>query len=114
MDVEPSSSKKLRERMSLTDSGRNALRRALLDHYDRTARELPWRGETDPYRILVSEVMLQQTRVETVKSYYVRWLQRFPDLESLADADEEEVLNAWEGLGYYRRAHNLRRAARMV
>ncbi len=91
-----------------------ALRRALLDHYDRSARRLPWRGETDPYRVLVAEVMLQQTRVETVKRYYGRWLKRFPDVEALAAAGEDEVLKAWEGLGYYRRARNLHRAARVV
>jgi len=91
-----------------------ALRRALLDHYDRHQRRLPWRGEPDPYRILVSEVMLQQTRVETVLSYYEAWLDRFPDLESLASAELDEVLEAWEGLGYYRRARNLHRAARVV
>lgn len=91
-----------------------AFRRALLSYYDAHARELPWRGESDPYRVLVSEVMLQQTRVETVKGYYGRWLERFPDVESLAGASEDEVLKAWEGLGYYRRARNLRRAALCV
>jgi A/G-specific adenine glycosylase len=89
-------------------------RRALLEHYDAHRRDLPWRGETDPYRILVSEVMLQQTRVETVLGYYGPWLERFPDLASLARADTDEVLEAWEGLGYYRRARNLHRAARVV
>ena len=62
---------------------------ALLDHYDRVQRDLPWRGETDPYRILVSEVMLQQTRVDTVLGYYEPWLRRFPDVETLADAAVE-------------------------
>lgn len=90
------------------------LRRALLSHYDRERRSLPWRGETDPYRVLVSEVMLQQTRVETVLRYYGAWLERFPDLEALAEAQEDAVLKAWEGLGYYRRARNLHRAARIV
>jgi A/G-specific adenine glycosylase len=89
-------------------------RRALLGHYDEHRRDLPWRGETDPYRILVSEVMLQQTRVETVLGYYGPWLERFPDLESLAAADADEVLEAWEGLGYYRRARNLHRVAQVV
>jgi A/G-specific adenine glycosylase len=87
------------------------LRAALLGHYDRHRRDLPWRGESDPYRVLVSEVMLQQTRAETVAHRYAGWLERFPDLETLAGADEDEVLKAWEGLGYYRRARNLRRAA---
>lgn len=95
----------------LTDPG---FREALLSHYDAHARDLPWRGESDPYRVLVSEVMLQQTRVETVKGYYDRWLERFPDMESLADASEDDVLKAWEGLGYYRRARNLHRTASVV
>jgi len=89
-------------------------RRALLDHYDRFGRQLPWRGETDPYRIWVSEVMLQQTRVETVVPYYRAWLERFPDLDALADADMDEVLVGWEGLGYYRRARNLHAGALFV
>jgi A/G-specific adenine glycosylase len=89
-------------------------RSALLAHYDREARDLPWRRDDDPYRVLVSEIMLQQTRVETVLGYYDRWLDRFPTLDALADADEEEVLKAWEGLGYYRRARNLHRAAQVV
>jgi A/G-specific adenine glycosylase len=91
-----------------------ALRRRLLDHYDRHRRALPWRGETDPYRIWVSEVILQQTRVETAIPYYRRWLKRFPTLEALAEADREEVMAAWSGLGYYRRARNLHDAARVV
>ncbi len=90
------------------------LREALLDHYDRTRRDLPWRRETDPYRIWVSEVMLQQTRVDTVLDYYGPWLERFPDLRSLAEAELEEVLLAWQGLGYYRRARNLHRSAAVV
>jgi A/G-specific adenine glycosylase len=90
------------------------LRTALLGHYDCHARELPWRRDTDPYRVLVSEIMLQQTRVETVKGYYEPWLERFPSVGELARADEDEVLKAWEGLGYYRRARNLHRAARVV
>ena len=77
-------------------------------------RELPWREEADPYRIWVSEVMLQQTRAETVSAYYPRFLERFPDLASLARAGEQQVLKAWEGLGYYSRARNLHRAAREV
>jgi len=90
------------------------LRDALLAHYDRHARPLPWRADTDPYRVWVSEVMLQQTRVETVVPYYQAWMRRFPTLETLADAPEEAVLKAWEGLGYYRRARNLARGARVV
>jgi len=85
------------------EGGPEPLRRALLAHYDRERRDLPWRGETDPYRVLVSEVMLQQTRVETVKGYYEPWLRRFPDLESLAAAQADDVLKAWEGLGVLQR-----------
>jgi A/G-specific adenine glycosylase len=77
-------------------------------------RDLPWRGERDPYRIWVSEVMLQQTQVKTVIPYYHRFLSRFPILHSLAEADLDEVLKAWEGLGYYARARNLHQAARRV
>lgn len=91
-----------------------SLGKVLLDWYREHARELPWRGERDPYRILVSEVMLQQTRVETVQPYYQRWIERFPTLADLAEANLEEVLQLWEGLGYYRRAHNLHRAAQLI
>ncbi|GIT50091.1 MAG: A/G-specific adenine glycosylase [Gemmatimonadota bacterium] len=89
-------------------------RRSILQYYDRFRRDLPWRGETDPYRILVSEIMLQQTRVETVLRYYESWLKQFPNLGTLASADSTEVLKAWEGLGYYRRARNLHRAAKHI
>lgn len=92
----------------------DGLRSALLAHYDRAARDLPWRRDRDPYRVLVSEIMLQQTRVETVLGYYDPWLERFPTAEALAEAEEDEVMKAWEGLGYYRRARNLHRAARAV
>jgi A/G-specific adenine glycosylase len=91
-----------------------ALRRRLLDHYDRHRRDLPWRGETDPYRIWVSEVILQQTQVKTAVPFYRRWVERFPTLEDLAGADREEVMAAWSGLGYYRRARHLHEAARAV
>ncbi|HKY60923.1 MAG TPA: A/G-specific adenine glycosylase [Gemmatimonadota bacterium] len=91
-----------------------ALRRRLLDHYDRHCRNLPWRGETDPYRIWVSEVILQQTRVETAVPFYRRWVERFPTVDALAEADREEVMAAWSGLGYYRRARHLHEAARVV
>lgn len=98
----------------LSQSEAEALRRGLLDLYDRAARDLPWRRERDPYRIWVSEVMLQQTRVETVIRYYERWVERFPDVDALAAASEDEVMKAWEGLGYYRRARHLHGAARVV
>jgi A/G-specific adenine glycosylase len=90
------------------------LSRQLLTWYDRSARRLPWRGERDPYRIWISEIMLQQTRIETVIPYYQRWLERFPTLVDLANASQQEVLQAWEGLGYYSRARNLHRAARTI
>ncbi len=86
----------------------------LLAWYRVCKRELPWRGETDFYRILVSEIMLQQTRVEAVKGYYTRFLEKFPTASTLAAASEEETLKAWEGLGYYSRARNLRRAAQVI
>lgn len=79
----------------------------LVNWYRLHRRPLPWREEQDAYKIWVSEVMLQQTRVEAVKGYYTRWLERFPDLASLADAKEEEVMLYWQGLGYYSRARNL-------
>jgi len=91
-----------------------AVRARLLAAYDAGKRDLPWRRETDPYRIWVSEVMLQQTRVETVVPYYERWVARFPDMESLAEAEEDEVLRAWQGLGYYSRARRLQEGARVV
>ncbi|UFJ41275.1 A/G-specific adenine glycosylase [Brevibacillus humidisoli] len=88
--------------------------RDLLAWYDQQKRDLPWRVNRDPYRIWVSEIMLQQTRVETVKPYYENFMAKFPTVEALADAPEDEVLKAWEGLGYYSRARNLQAAAREV
>ncbi|MCK6624857.1 MAG: A/G-specific adenine glycosylase [Anaerolineae bacterium] len=88
------------------------IRSRLLTWYHHHQRDLPWRGETDPYRIWISEVMLQQTQVATVIPYYQRFLERFPTLADLAAAPLEAVLKAWEGLGYYARARNLHRAAR--
>ena len=87
---------------------------ALLSWYDRHRRSLPWRDVGDPYATWVSETMLQQTRVETVLSYYDRFLRAFPTVQALAAADEAEVLKLWEGLGYYRRAKNLLAGARQV
>ncbi len=87
---------------------------AVLDHFDRHRRDLPWRRTADPYAIWVSEVMLQQTRVDTVRDYYHRWLDRFPTVHVLARAEIDEVLLAWKGLGYYSRARNLHAAARVV
>jgi A/G-specific adenine glycosylase len=90
------------------------IRAALLEFFDAAARPLPWRASRDPYAIWVSEVMAQQTRVETVVPYYDRWIRTFPDVHSLADAPVDAVLKAWEGLGYYARARNLHAAARAV
>ena len=90
------------------------LSKRLLDWYRRHARRMPWRGEKDPYRIWISEIMLQQTQVETVIPYYQRWMDRFPSLQALADASEQDVLQVWEGLGYYSRARNLHKCARSV
>ncbi|MEN6409174.1 MAG: A/G-specific adenine glycosylase [Anaerolineaceae bacterium] len=86
----------------------------LLDWYDQNARRLPWRGLSDSYAVWVSEIMLQQTRVDTVIPYFERWMQRFPTLAALAEADQQEVLKYWEGLGYYSRARSLHRAAQEV
>jgi A/G-specific adenine glycosylase len=91
-----------------------ALRAAVLDWYARSRRDLPWRRTTDPYAILVSEVMLQQTQVARVVPRYLEWLDRWPDAESLAAASRAEVLAAWVGLGYNRRAVALHEAARAV
>jgi A/G-specific adenine glycosylase len=87
-------------------------RTLLVAWYKNEGRRLPWRETSDPYRILVSELMLQQTQVATVLGYYDRWLAKFPTLATLAAADEQEVLRAWQGLGYYNRARNLHRCAR--
>ncbi|TVP58236.1 MAG: A/G-specific adenine glycosylase [Gemmatimonadales bacterium] len=88
------------------------LRASLLAFFDEHQREMPWRETSDPYRIWVSEVMLQQTRVETVVPYYRRWMERFPTVRTLAEASTDEVLRHWQGLGYYSRARNLHKAAR--
>jgi len=86
----------------------------LLEWYALNARSLPWRGRSDPYAVWVSEIMLQQTRVETVIRYYQSWMEQFPTLAALAAAPQRAVLAAWEGLGYYSRARNLHRAAQKV
>src|SRR3989449_7278591 len=89
-------------------------RRLLLAWYARAARDLPWRRTRDPYRVLVSEVMLQQTQVSRVAEYYPRFLEKFPDLGSLASAPARAVREAWDGLGYYARARNLHALAKRV
>jgi A/G-specific adenine glycosylase len=100
---------------SLVEDRQRALfRRALLRWFEREKRPLPWRRTRDPYRIWLSEVMLQQTRVAAVADYYARFLRRFPDVNSLARARLSSVLSLWSGLGYYRRARYLHAAARKV
>ena len=86
----------------------------LLSWYDLNKRSLPWRGTRDPYRIWLSEIMLQQTRTETVERYYARFLEHFPTVTDLANTSEDLVLKLWEGLGYYSRARNLHATAKRV
>lgn len=86
----------------------------LLSWYQQHARRLPWRDNPSPYQVWVSEIMLQQTRVDTAIAYFNRWMELFPTIEDLAKSHEQDVLRAWEGLGYYSRARNLHRSARMV
>lgn len=97
-----------------TDSEYTAISDELIRWYFRSQRDLPWRQDTDPYRVWISEIMLQQTRVEAVVDYFHRFMDRFPTVEALASAGEQEVLKAWEGLGYYSRARNLHRAAKEI
>ncbi|WP_459555153.1 A/G-specific adenine glycosylase [Lacunimicrobium album] len=91
-----------------------AFKRSLLAWYSKHARPLPWRASHDPYRIWISEIMLQQTTVAAVIPYFERFLTTFPDVASLAASDEQDVLRLWEGLGYYSRARNLRKAAQAI
>lgn len=91
-----------------------AFRKRFLDWYDQEKRTLPWRTDSNPYRIWISEIMLQQTRVDTVIPYYERFMQQFPTIAALAAAPEEQLLKAWEGLGYYSRARNLQIAAQTI
>lgn len=88
--------------------------KSLLKWYAHRERNIPWRGVSDPYAIWISEIMCQQTRVETVIPYFEKWLERFPNVFKLAEADQNEVLKLWEGLGYYSRARNLHRSAQEV
>lgn len=94
-----------------TPAARKAFRRRMLRYYDLHGRVFPWRETRDPYRILVSEIMLQQTQTQRVAVKYPEFIKRFPSIRALARASQSEVLRAWEGLGYYRRARNLHRAA---
>ncbi|MDZ7615958.1 MAG: A/G-specific adenine glycosylase, partial [Patescibacteria group bacterium] len=103
------------ELLELLDSrGLRSFRGKLLRWFARHARDLPWRRTRDPYAVWLSEIMLQQTQVATVEGYFQRFLARFPTMEALAAAEEQEVLRLWEGLGYYRRARQLHHAARIV
>jgi A/G-specific adenine glycosylase len=86
----------------------------LLDWYEKSARELPWRENTDPYRVWISEVMLQQTRVETVIPYYLRFLAKYPSIKELSEAKEDELIKIWEWLGYYSRVKNIKKAADII
>ena len=92
----------------------NRLTEILLDWYADNKRDLPWRDTADPYRIWISEIILQQTRVAQGYEYFLRFIRRFPDVETLASASEDEVLKYWQGLGYYSRARNLHAAAKSM
>jgi A/G-specific adenine glycosylase len=100
--------------VSLKSNPNGLFHKKLLDWYDRNQRDLPWRKKTSPYRTFVSEMMLQQTQVKTVIPYFERFIRELPDWNALAQATEEKVFKLWEGLGYYRRARNLRAAAQKV
>ena len=97
-----------------TESRLSRASQRLLSWYRENARDLPWRHTRDPYRIWVSEIMLQQTRVAAVLGYYARFLEAFPHVEDLAAAPEEQLMKRWEGLGYYSRARNLQKTAKLV
>src|SRR5271157_5435332 len=103
-----------RNEVSLKSVSLNKLRHALLAWYDQNRRELPWRGDGRAYRVWVSEIMLQQTRVAAVLDHYARFIRRFPTVETLAAAREPSVLAAWSGLGYYHRARRMHQAAKVI
>lgn len=92
----------------------NNFSKILIDWYSEHKRELPWRESTDPYIIWISEIILQQTRVVQGYDYFMRFINRFPDVKTLAEAEEDEVMKYWQGLGYYSRARNLHTAARSM
>lgn len=114
MQTDKESSKNSSTQQKHLTEQQSAFVERLLAWFKTSQRNLPWREDKDPYRIWVSEIMLQQTRVDTVIPYFHRFIEKFPDIDALADAPEEEVLKAWEGLGYYSRARNLQTAAREV
>jgi A/G-specific adenine glycosylase len=103
----------MERRLALTET-ESAVRRKLLAWYKKNKRDLPWRKTTDPYRIWVSEIMLQQTQVETVIPYYLHFIERFPDIHSLSESRLDDVMKAWENLGYYARVRNLHAAAKII
>jgi len=90
------------------------MQQALLAWFSENARDLPWRGNYNPYHVWISEVMLQQTQMERGVDYFLRWVKRFPDVASVAEADEQELMKYWEGLGYYSRARNLHKTAKIL
>ena len=98
----------------ITDFDLTILVQPLLEWYEKNARVLPWREDTSPYRVWVSEIMLQQTRVEAVKPYFERFIRKLPDVKALAQCPEDELLKLWEGLGYYNRVRNMQKAAIQV
>ena len=100
--------------LPLTPAKTRALRAALLSWYDGHRRDLPWRRDHDPYRVWVSEIMLQQTRVAAVLDHYARFIKRFPTIQALACAREASVLALWSGLGYYHRARRMHQAAKVI
>lgn len=100
--------------MKTTDSIYKQLPGTLLPWYKQNARALPWRQDTEPYHVWISEIMLQQTRVEAVRAYYLRFLEQLPGIHALAEAQESQLFKLWEGLGYYNRARNLQKAARVI
>src|SRR5207245_7840679 len=100
--------------MKLREQDLPRLRRKLQEWFSSQRRDLPWRRTRDPYRIWISEIMLQQTRVAAVIPYYEKFLERFPDVRALASAPQEEVLRLWSGLGYYGRARTLQHAAQQI
>jgi A/G-specific adenine glycosylase len=106
--------RKVRPRTRTAAADPPAIARPLLAWYARAKRDLPWRGSADPYRVWVSEIMLQQTQVERVREFFMRFMARFPTVHELAAAREHEVLRQWEGLGYYRRARQLHAAAKRI
>lgn len=105
---------RLKDKLNDTKEYLCKINEPLLAWYDENARILPWRENPLPYRVWISEIMLQQTRVEAVKPYFERFMKALPDIQSLADVEEENLLKLWEGLGYYNRARNLKKAAQQV